>query len=211
MDTKTRILNQSLALFNVEGEDQQAAIDIANALEISPGNLYYHFKGKDAIIHALFDAFEEEMRIILAGAKGGVSSLEDYWVYIHILLEEIWDFRFFYKNLGALLARYPDLARRFRRLTADLRTAIGHVFAGLSENDVIELDPKLADAAVEQTIRTLTFWLPMSAVDAVDEETDNAVLERTIFQTVAVIAPYLRDRDTMVGEMLDRLDALIDA
>ena len=58
MKTRDRILHVSLLLFNDEGEAQQTAVDISNALGISPGNLYYHFKGKDAIIRALFDAFE---------------------------------------------------------------------------------------------------------------------------------------------------------
>ena len=75
MKTRDRILHVSLLLFNEEGEAPQTAVDISNALDISPGNLYYHFKGKDAIIHALFDRFEDEMRIILKGSRGRVASL----------------------------------------------------------------------------------------------------------------------------------------
>ena len=75
MKTRDRILQVSLLLFNDEGEAPQTAVDISNALEISPGNLYYHFKGKDAIIRALYSAFEDEMRIILRGSKGGVTSI----------------------------------------------------------------------------------------------------------------------------------------
>ncbi|MEO1027968.1 MAG: TetR/AcrR family transcriptional regulator, partial [Pseudomonadota bacterium] len=82
MKTRDRILSVSLTLFNEEGEADQTALDIANALEISPGNLYYHFRGKDAIIHALFDRFEEEMMIILNGAKTKLETLEDYWVFL---------------------------------------------------------------------------------------------------------------------------------
>ena len=43
----------ALNLFNAEGEAKQTAVDIANALDMSPGNLYYHFKGKEPIIEAL--------------------------------------------------------------------------------------------------------------------------------------------------------------
>ncbi|MGA1343220.1 MAG: TetR/AcrR family transcriptional regulator, partial [Hyphomonas sp.] len=75
MKTRDRILEVSLLLFNEEGEGVLSSVDVANALEISPGNLYYHFRGKDAIIRALFDRFEEEMRVILRGSKGGLASI----------------------------------------------------------------------------------------------------------------------------------------
>ena len=65
MKTKDRILQYSLQLFNEEGEQNVTPVDIANVLEISPGNLYYHFKGKDPIIHQLFLDFEEEFRMVL--------------------------------------------------------------------------------------------------------------------------------------------------
>lgn len=143
MKTRDRILHVSLLLFNEEGEAQQTAVDISNALGISPGNLYYHFKGKDAIIRALFDSFEEEMRIILRGSRGRVTSIEDNWVYLYIILEEIYDFRFFYRNLGVLLDRYPDLANRFRSLVAEQRTTIHNVLDDLRDAEALLIDPRL--------------------------------------------------------------------
>ena len=87
MKTRERILDVSLALFNSEGEANQTSVDIANALDMSPGNLYYHFKGKEPIIEALFDRFEEEMKIILDDSHNAVASIEDNWVYVYIVLE----------------------------------------------------------------------------------------------------------------------------
>jgi len=45
LKTADRILETACALFNEEGEHNVSASDIAIALDISPGNLYYHFKG----------------------------------------------------------------------------------------------------------------------------------------------------------------------
>ena len=190
MKTRDRILEVSLLLFNEEGEAQLSSVDIANALEISPGNLYYHFKGKDAINRALFDRFEEEMRVILRGSKGGVASLEDNWVYIYILLEEIYDFRFFYRDLAGLLARYPDLAVRFRSLVAGKRQMIARILSDLERLGLLTVDARLREPLTDQIITTLTFWL---AGDALTKEVHDgpALIHKTVFQVMCLMVPYM--------------------
>ena len=190
MKTRDRILQVSLLLFNEEGEAQLTSVDVANALEISPGNLYYHFKGKDAIIRALFDQFEEEMRIILRGSSGGVASLQDNWVYLYILLEEIYDFRFFYRDLAGLISRYPDLAERFRGLVAEKRQTLLRILDDLSELGVIKMDPRLKPSLTEQILTTLMFWL---AGDAISRERHDGpeLIHNTVFQVMCLIVPFM--------------------
>jgi len=192
MKTRDRILHVSLLLFNEEGEAPQTAVDISNALGISPGNLYYHFKGKDAIIRALYESFEEEMRVILRGSRGRVTSIEDNWVYIYIILEEIYDFRFFYRNLGVLLDRYPDLAVRFRALVAEQRATIRSVLDDLARAEVITIDPRLKDALTDQIMMTLTFWLEADALNRKDKD-GASLIHGTVFQVMCLIVPYMGD------------------
>ncbi|WP_354693063.1 TetR/AcrR family transcriptional regulator, partial [Escherichia coli] len=44
-------------LFNEQGEPNVSTLEIANELGISPGNLYYHFHGKEPLVMALFERF----------------------------------------------------------------------------------------------------------------------------------------------------------
>lgn len=190
MKTRDRILQTSRTLFNEEGEADQSAVDIANELGISPGNLYYHFKGKDAIIHALFDEFEEEMMVILRGSRGTITSIGDSWVYTYILLEEIYDFRFFYRNLGVLLDRYPDLTRRFRVLLSEKRKTIAEQIGGLEEAGVLAIPPALGESLIDQMLSTLTFWLSMDQIEG-GELPPAHLIHRTVYQIMTLIVPYM--------------------
>ncbi len=210
MKTRDRILQTSLALFNEEGEANQSAVDIANALEMSPGNLYYHFKGKDAIIRALYDNFEHEMRIILRGSRGRITSIEDNWVYNYIILEEIFDFRFFYRNLGELLARYPDLAVRFRALLAEKRQTIHTLLDDLNKREVLFLGPRMADVITDQILSALTFWLSLDVIEGGYGE-PSALIHKTVFSTMALVAPHMgEDGFNIMQAMMAYYDKMVE-
>jgi AcrR family transcriptional regulator len=202
MKTRDRILDVSLELFNAEGEANQTAVDIANALDMSPGNLYYHFKGKEPIIEALFDRFEEEMQIILGGSQGAVASIEDNWVFVYIVLEEIYDFRFFYRNVGDMMERYPGLASRFRRILAMKRSAIEAVLSKLQKLGFIEMDRRLRAPLVQQMLSTLTFWLSHDLIEGSDRSGPELIHD-TVLQFMLLVVPYMGE------EGADALDDML--
>ncbi|MBL4787688.1 MAG: TetR/AcrR family transcriptional regulator [Kordiimonadaceae bacterium] len=62
---RERIIAESLHLFNQHGAENVGCNKIAASLGISPGNLYYHFKNKEAIIQRLFDDIDADITSIL--------------------------------------------------------------------------------------------------------------------------------------------------
>ncbi|HUM91599.1 MAG TPA: TetR/AcrR family transcriptional regulator, partial [Candidatus Competibacter sp.] len=93
MKTRDRILQTSLQLFNECGEPRVTTNHIADELDISPGNLYYHFRNKDQIISLLFQQFEQRMEAALQVPERRVPDLEDMWLYLHLVFENIWEYR----------------------------------------------------------------------------------------------------------------------
>ena len=88
--TRERILETSLRLFNEFGEPNVTTTVIADEMNISPGNLYYHFHSKDEIVNALFEVFEREIEALLGAPGRRAANVEDIWLYLHLLFESIW-------------------------------------------------------------------------------------------------------------------------
>lgn len=136
MGTKDKILAGAQRVFNAEGFASSTALDIANALSMSPGHLYYHFKGKAEIAVALLAGHEAEMAIILSAMPGAVAEAGDQAMataqtYLHILLEEMEDHRFLYREFTGLMRAHPVLAKGLTRIAQAQRSALAESLGAL--------------------------------------------------------------------------------
>ena len=57
MKTRDKIIQASIVLFNEQGERNVTTNHIAAHLNISPGNLYYHFRNKEDIILSIYEEY----------------------------------------------------------------------------------------------------------------------------------------------------------
>jgi AcrR family transcriptional regulator len=111
--TAERILEVTLELFNRFGEPNVSTTLISAELNISPGNLYYHYPAKDELINSLFDRYERALNELLQAAEG-VRNIEDAWLFFHMLFELIWQYRFLYRDLNDLLSKNRRLETHFQ-------------------------------------------------------------------------------------------------
>lgn len=61
MKTRDKIVYAALELFNEHGERSITTNHIAEYIEISPGNLYYHFRNKQEIVRDIFTLYSTEL------------------------------------------------------------------------------------------------------------------------------------------------------
>lgn len=195
MKTKQRILHTSLMLFNLEGEANVTTVDIANELDISPGNLYYHFKGKDVIINELFAMFEESISEVLRAPVAKPLSMDDNWFYLYVVFEEIFKFRFVYRNLTDLLSRDGTWYKRFQRILDAKVQAVAAIVKSLRSGDVISITDPQIDVLAEQAALTITYWLPHDDLRRPRDE-EELRMHRGVFQVMALIAPYMGDKQS---------------
>jgi len=194
--TKAKILTTALGLFNNEGEAQVSAVDIASVMGISPGNLYYHYKGKDQIIAALFEDFDAEIRQVLTAPLKDPLAIEDNWIYLYIIFEEIFDFRFFYRNQGELLQRMPDLRGPFSRILALKERAAFSLLSTLEDLERLNFDEGEKAALAGRLAQHFTFWLQYHDLRFGPENRGRApekqLIDQGVFMTLIQITPYWR-------------------
>ena len=191
--TRQRILDASLSMFNAQGEPNVTTNHIADELEISPGNLYYHFRNKDDIIEQLFGGYEQRMDAALSAPEGRLPGLEDVWLQLHLVFECIWDYRFLYRDLVDILTRNRRLRLRFARILKRADEQAHQVMRGLVQAGVMRASADEVDAAATNILVIATFWLNYAA--ARGDKDERTSIRDGIVQVMMLLSPFLRDAE----------------
>lgn len=202
--TRERILESSLRLFNDFGEPNVTTTVIADEMDISPGNLYYHFHSKDEIVNALFSDFERDIEKLFAAVGRRSASVEDIWLFLHLLFEIIWRYRFLYRDLPDLLTRNRLLEVHIGRILEQKIRAATLVCEGLVESGEMQASPSEVLALATNMAALATCWLSFDYARHPRGGIEAAKLEQGVFQVMAMLSPFL------VGDarrLLDRLSS----
>ena len=200
--TRERILETALKLFNDFGEPNVTTTVIADEMEISPGNLYYHFHGKDEIVNALFAEYEKEIANLLTAPGRRPQGTEDIWLFLHLLFETIWKFRFFYRDINDLLTRNRLVETHFQRILRQKEHTATVICQGLAASGVLTAaNSEIAALATNMTV-VATFWLSFEHARRPRDEPD---IGRGVYQVMSLASPYLQ------GEARHLLDKLSTA
>jgi AcrR family transcriptional regulator len=190
--TRQRILATSLELFNAHGEANVTTGHIADELNISPGNLYYHFRNKDEIIHHLFADFEKAIDVAPAEASDAGGSLEDAWLYLHLMFERIWEYRFLYRNLNDLVARDSKLRSHFNLIIGHKREAVKGLCRSLVAARAMQATEAEIDALAENVLVVASYWLNYEHLRSRANDEPARHLQRGVYQVMSLLAPFLQ-------------------
>ena len=99
------ILDTALELFNEMGSHRVTTNHIAQAMGISPGNLYYHYKSKEHIIRELLKRLIGGFDVLIPTQMEDRLDPRVFEETIDAFCDLIFTYRFIYVELAALLAR----------------------------------------------------------------------------------------------------------
>ena len=190
--TRERILELSLRLFNEFGEPNITTTVIAEEMNISPGNLYYHFPNKQAIIAVLFNQYEELVDSFLRPPQGRSATVEDKRFYLKALLAAMWNYRFLHRDLEHLLDSDPELAARYRRFSQRCLQQGQAIYRGFVEAGILNMDAAQLESLTINAWIVLTSWVRfLSTTREHSAHLGEEAFKRGVYQVVVLELGYV--------------------
>jgi AcrR family transcriptional regulator len=191
-DTPDRILEAALAMFNADGSHAVSTRHIAAKLEISPGNLYYHFANKEEIVLRLYERIEAALMATLAPRGDKPQTFESVLQYLDDIFGHMWEFRFFYCDVNALLREVPGLKERYRDLAERVRLRSRAIFDSMVEAGWMDASPEQLDLLTTNAWIVLTQWFTHRQVIERRRTIQSSDIRVGIRHLVALFSPLLK-------------------
>ena len=189
--TRDFVLDTAVALFNEQGTAAVSTNHIAEAAGISPGNLYYHFKNKDDIIRAVFDRMVEEWDAVYLVSADAVFDLAMLREALRRNFDLLWRYRFFYRELGALVRHDRQLGKRHKAIQEQRQREQLALFDRLAAAGVFKRPRKRSEVEETLTIAWIVgnYWL--AHLESGGETVTPELMQQGVELIMRLFTPYL--------------------
>lgn len=164
MNTKEKILDKALEMFNLEGVEKVTTRHIAKALGMSQGNLHYHYPNKNELINTLF----QEFLLAIHDAKSHSPEHEFSRLQVFSSMKEnfniMYTYRFLFIDNEIVWRRIPDIKTTVIKLFEVKKNEI-KVLINQYQNEKIfrkEITNNQIDFLTNQFILVISTWLTAS-------------------------------------------------
>ena len=195
MKTRDRILIKSLELFNEQGERLITTNHLAAALGMSPGNLYYHFPNKDAIIFELFQQYADQMQSTLHLPSDRPLTQADKVLLFEHILDCLWRYRFLHRDMTHLITDNAELRAHYREFATRMFNNVRMLYVLQIGSGLLEATEDEISALLVNIWIIATSWVNfLSTTGFFDfqEPLTQDMLRQGIYQVICLEGPYLR-------------------
>lgn len=189
--TRQRILDSTLGLYNDLGEANVSTTLIAAEVGISAGNLHYHFRKKDQLTGALLDQFVTEIEELLPPDTWRAREVEDAWFLLHVIFETIWKYRFLFRDLSGIMARDRRAGHRLSTVFTRAVEASRGICLGLAESGQLEATPVEIEALARNVTVVTLYWLSFDTVRYPRRDRTSEAIAAGVYQVLMLVAPFM--------------------
>lgn len=202
--TRRRILDHAREAFNERGVAAVPIREIARELDLSPGNVSYHFPTKEALIAALVEEEHVANNALVASAVGALEFSEVYQIIRTIMRRDV-ENRWLLRDCVGLLTGLPSLRAVHGQMQRAREARVDGIVARLIDSGSLDRErtmralPQLR----QQVLTQVMLWLPAAILAAPDRDPVDC-LDDHARSALALFRAYC----TPAGRR--QLDALLD-
>jgi AcrR family transcriptional regulator len=194
MTTKDKILKISLKLFNSYGIDQITVRHIAKEMDISHGNLCYHYPTTNDIITVLYDKLVEKFDEVLNALEPNENAFHGLRVAMTRIFELVYEYRFLFLNFVEITRRIKYIRKRHYELIEQRKVQIRYFFDVFKQEDGFRKDLSVQqyEFLIMQCFIYGDFWLSNSEILYRGKEKDK--IGYYVDGYMALFVPYLTEK-----------------
>jgi len=203
--TKTKILESARELLNSQGISAVSQRTIADYLNISPGNLTYHFKKKSDIIEALYFELVEKMNELVLGIATCEDILEGLYYFTKIMMEQFYEYRFLFLDFTQIMRENEVINTHYSGLLTLRQQQFSSILQILVNDGLMRAEelPNEYEFLIKRMSIFGDFWLASAEINS------NGISEKQIEEYLEmnslIIYPYLTDKGKeCFFEVIDR-------
>lgn len=137
INTKTKILDTALNLFNEKGLSNVTLRTIATQMNISQGNLNYHFKKRDDIIEALYFQLVDKINSNINTQLENMS-LNSLFLVFQSIMNNFDEYRFFLLDFVQIMRTSKTIQQHYMTLTDERKLQLEFFFNEMTKNDIMK-------------------------------------------------------------------------
>lgn len=194
MTTKEKILAKSLELFNDKGVETVTTRQIALALNMSQGNLCYHFPKKESIIIALYEQLVQQFDSMYDRLNVNKLSITLFFEIITITNQYFIDYKFLMLNFVQIMRWHPSIKTHYQALTVQRNEQMIGLFMALQQMGLLKAEVYKGQfkQVIEQIMILNNFWL--SHAEILYQGTASTKIKHYNQLVGAFLFPYLTEK-----------------
>lgn len=194
-NNRGRILEATIRLMNEQG-GAVGTSQIAEHLQISPGNLYYHFRNREGILRELFLRMSEELDEVLRTAPGDEIPIARLVSCYAGGTQVLWRYRFFFTSAVDFISRDPWLSEHYLEFSGRSRRYMQLIIESAVKANPGRCKPSPGECAhLAETMWVLwVSWPRYAEMSRPGLQIGEADIGHGLERIASVLAPFLDPR-----------------
>ncbi len=193
MRTKDKIIDKSIELYNAHGFSNVSSRDIAQQLGMSHGNLEYHYKNKETILHAIYARMKSEVSAYFSELDPSHEPFQEFDKLLKKLDHFQSKYRFFNLDVIEISRQFPKLKKKVETTIQIRKDQMNNSFRTFVELGYIRKEPNPGYyQRLQHKIRILiTFWVSQEMILKGFDPAQNISMSHSIWD---LLLPHMTEK-----------------